>query len=118
MSEKMTREEERELLELQAMLSRLKIQAAQVKSQQKRRQEQAPSETMLNFANSASSFVSNNNLLKLAMLPARWKHRILLGGALMAWEYYRAHQNSKQVHPHNDVIDVYPDYKQLDNKQK
>lgn len=119
MSEKMTRDEERELLELEAMLARLKIQAAQAKKKKTRVQGKSSVNNMLNFANTAGNFISNQNLLKLAMLPVRWKHRLLLCGGLMAWEFYRSQQKSnsnnisRDVLDDGDVIDVYPDFKRL-----
>lgn len=117
MSEKMTREEERELLELQAMLSRLKIQAAQTKSQQARQKEKSSSESMLNFATTAGNFFTNSNLLKLAMLPSSWKNRILLGGALIAWEYYRKQQNPTKK-SNRRLIDITPKTRYLNNKNQ
>lgn len=116
MSEKMTREEERELLELQAKLSRLKIQVAQAKKKQARRKENAPADNILHLVNSAGSFVSNNSLLKLAMLPTSWKYRVLLGGTLLAWEYYR---NRPTTPPsQRRLIDITPPTLYLEDKQK
>ena len=98
----MTREEERELLELQAELARLKIQAAQLKRARNRARDRshAAVHAFLNFkqlANSAGSLISNRQLFKIALLPTRWQYRLLLGGALLAWEYWRLQRDVRPV---------------------
>lgn len=115
----MTREEERELLELQAELSRLKIKAAQLKRARNRARDRshAAVHAFLNFkqlANSAGSLISNRQLFKIALLPTRWQYRLLLGGALLAWEYWRLQQGGRRTAVHDDnIIDVTPDYPKL-----
>ena len=106
----MTREEERELLELQAKLARLKIQAAQLKRARNRARDRshAAVHAFLNFkqlANSAGSLISNRQLFKI---------RLLLGGALLAWEYWRLQQGGRRSAVKDDnIIDVTPDYPKL-----
>ena len=115
----MTREEERELLELQAKLARLKIQAAQLKRARNRARDRshATVHAFLNFkqlANSAGSLISNRQLFKIAMLPTRWQYRLLLGGALLAWEYWRLQQGGRRSAVKDDnIIDVTPGYPKL-----
>lgn len=116
MNEKLTPAQERELLELQAMLARLKIQAAQVQTKQRRRHEKISTHTMLGLANSANHIMKNHGVFKIAMLPQKWKYRLLLGGALMAWEWYRTQKLNQPYHSKiqdDDIIDVYPDNKQI-----
>lgn len=114
----MTREEERELLELQAELSRLKIKAAQLKRARNRAfdRSHAAVHAFLNFkqlANSAGSLISNRQLFKIALLPTRWQYRLLLGGALLAWEYWRLQQNNWRPTKKSNIIDVTPKYPKL-----
>lgn len=121
MNNKMTRSEERELLALRATLAQLKIEIAQAKKKQERQKTKRSTNTSLNLtylANATNYFMSNQYLLKIAMLPTRWKHRLLLGGVLVAWQYY---QSAKQHQPithtsSDDVIDITPEFSRLENK--
>lgn len=121
MDENLTREQERELLELQAMLLKLRIEAAQAKKKEQKRFAQAPSATLFNWVNSASGFVGNNHLIKLAMLPSRWKHRLILGAALFAWEFYRNQQRNlssgRSYKNDADVIESQPYFKKIPYKK-
>lgn len=96
MSDKLTREQERELLELRSLLAQLKLKAAQNETRRERSRQSAPADAVFDFANNLSGVVTNKKLLKLALLPSRWKYRLLIGGALLAWEYY---QNTRHRPP-------------------
>ena len=114
----MTREEERELLELQAKLARLKIQAAQLKRARNRARDRshAAVHTFLNFkqlANSAGSRIRHRHFFKLAVVPTRGQYRLLLGGALLAWEYWRLQRDVRPVVKDDNIIDVTPEYPKL-----
>ncbi|MDO4433123.1 MAG: hypothetical protein Q4B82_00885 [Alysiella sp.] len=83
------RKQERELLVLQARLMQLKIAAVHAQKRGIRHNNAAPSQTLMHFAHRATGFISNKRLLKLAMLPSRWRHRLIVGGLLFVWEWYR-----------------------------
>lgn len=123
MFNKLTREQERELLELRSRLAQLKLQAAQKQTSRERTRQSAPADAVFNFANNLSGVLGNRKLLKLALLPSRWKYRLLLGGALLAWEYY---QNTRSEQPaenrrrsYNDgnFIEAERDFDQLPDKR-
>lgn len=81
--------EERELLELEIELARLKLAAAELK---RRREQQADNQQdsigheLLNLAGNAST---KGLAWRAAALPVSLKHRLLLGAAFLAWEYWR-----------------------------
>lgn len=125
MFNRLTREQERELLELRSLLAQLKLKAAQTQTREQRRRHDAPADAVFNFANNLSGVVGNRKLLKLALLPARWQHRLLIGAALLAWEYYQNRQENKRryaaprrrVYDEGDVIEAERDYRRLPGKR-
>lgn len=78
------RNKERELLQLQCKLARLKINVERRKLRNMRRQEaHHPFDNLLDLAGNLPA----GSLWKTALLPASWPKRILLGGMLMLFEY-------------------------------
>lgn len=120
MPDKLTREQERELLQLRSQLAQLKLKAAH-RTRRQRQHHSAPADTVLNFANNLSGVVGNRKLLKLALLPSRWKYRLLLGGALLAWEYYKnSHSQPTPIRRRNyndgNFIEAERDFNRLPDK--
>lgn len=114
------REQERELLQLRSQLAQLKLKAAH-RTRRQRQHHSAPADTVLNFANNLSGVVGNRKLLKLALLPSRWKYRLLLGGALLAWEYYKnSHSQPTPIRRRNyndgNFIEAERDFNRLPDK--
>ena len=92
--------------------------AAQLKRARNRARDRshAAVHAFLNFkqlANSAGSLISNRQLFKIALLPTRWQYRLLLGGALLAWEYWRLQRDVRPVVKDDNIIDVTPEYPKL-----
>lgn len=80
-------QEQRELLSLQADLVRLKMAVAQ-----KRQQQEALGQTdqlLTLLAGSAEKIGTRPLLWRAVLLPAKWRHRVLLGGALLLWQWWR-----------------------------
>lgn len=122
MFDKLTREEERELLELRSQLAQLKLKAAQVQAERARQRQSAPADAVFNFANNLSGVVGNKKLLKLALLPSRWKYRLLIGAALLAWEYYQSSQSRppairRRSYGDGDFIEAERDFGRLPDKR-
>lgn len=78
-------QEERELLSLQADLVRLKITLA------KRRQQQQASQAppLAALVDSAEKLGTQPWLWKTVLLPSKWRHKLLLGGGLLLWQWWR-----------------------------
>ena len=76
------RNEERELLELQCRLARLKIKKTRSQAQQQRKT--AHNSTLAQLADTAGLAAQNIGWLRLALMPARWRHRRPLLAALSA----------------------------------
>ena len=90
---KLSKREERELLELEIELARLKLAAGELQRQrlqQQRQQNESIGYELLELAGRASH---SKFAWSAIMMPARWKSRLLVGAALLAWEYWRKQQN-------------------------
>ena len=84
-----TYQQERELLEMQAQLARLKIAAEYL---QKRRAAEQQSLLDANFSTAvglANGLPSGHLLWNSVFLPLRWKHRIAAAAALLLWQLWR-----------------------------
>lgn len=84
----LSKQEQRELLLLQCDLARAKLRYTQQQAAQRKQAAQAKSNGMAwQLVNAASDVARNTDSLKLAMLPARWKHRaaVLLGLLALEW---------------------------------
>ncbi|EGZ44861.1 hypothetical protein [Neisseria wadsworthii] len=81
-----SKREERELLELECKLTRLKIDLERQKLRRSRRQEpDGPAAQVLDLVSNMPS----QSLWKSVLLPIKWKHRAMLGAALMAFEFWK-----------------------------
>lgn len=81
-------QQQRELLALKADLVRAKILLAKRQQQiEAQRSHAAPFASLLH---SAEKLSAQPLLWKAALWPSRWKHKLLLGGALLAWEWWRS----------------------------
>ncbi|MDO5640634.1 MAG: hypothetical protein Q4G28_12285 [Neisseria sp.] len=101
----MTSKQQREILELQAQLARLKIAAEYLKQQQERQQQSsidAGFNKVLGAANSALGLTdglpSNRLLWNSVFLPLRWRQRLLVGVGLLLWQFWRdsAHDGTRR----------------------
>ncbi|UOO81153.1 hypothetical protein LVJ83_09215 [Uruburuella testudinis] len=98
---KINANEQRELLELQAQLTRLKI-AAEYLKQQKAREQQSIIDSGFNKAvglthqalSLSNGLPSSRLLWNSVFLPLRWRQRLLMGAALLLWKYWRDSQSS------------------------
>ncbi|WP_369583399.1 hypothetical protein [Kingella oralis] len=82
----LSKQEQRELLLLQCDLARVKLRCTQQQAAQ------AKSGVVWQLADAAGEAVRHADGLKLAMLPAKWKHRaaVLLGLMALEWAERRA----------------------------
>ena len=82
----LSKQEQRELLLLQCDLARVKLRCTQKQAVQ------AKSGVVWQLADAAGEAVRHADGLKLAMLPAKWKHRaaVLLGLMALEWAERRA----------------------------
>ncbi|KPN70916.1 hypothetical protein [Neisseria sp. 83E34] len=81
-----SKREERELLELECKLTRLKINVERQKLKQARQHTpDGPASQVLDFVGSMPS----HSLWKSVLLPMKWKHRAMVGAALMAFEFWK-----------------------------
>lgn len=86
--------QERELLALRCQLMRLKVQAAEQHARRTASSVQTSESTprqyhlLRELAWSAGSLLTERTLLRLVMKPARLKHRLYLGGALVLWRWW------------------------------
>ena len=90
---KLSKQEERELLELEIERARLKLATGELlrkRQQQQRQQDEHFGHKLIELAGQASQ---KKLTWSAVMMPARWKHRVLVGIALLAWEYWRKQQN-------------------------
>ena len=85
----LSKQEQRELLLLQCDLARAKLRYTQQQAMlRKQRTAQSKSGSMAwQLADAAGEVARNTDSLKLAMLPAKWKHRaaVLLGLLALEW---------------------------------
>ena len=86
---KHNKRQERELLELEIELARLKLAAGELQ----RRREQQASRQSENIGQELLSLAGNASAKGLAWravtLPVSLKHRLLVCAAFLAWEYWR-----------------------------
>ena len=76
----LSKQEQRELLLLQCDLARAKLRYTQQQAAQRKQAARAKSNGMAwQLADAAGEVARNTDSLKLAMLPAKWKHRAALG---------------------------------------
>ena len=87
----LSKQEQRELLLLQCDLARVKLRCTQQQAAQRKQAAQAKS-VVWQLADAAGEAVRHADGLKLAMLPAKWKHRaaVLLGLMALEWAERRA----------------------------
>ena len=89
----LSKQEQRELLLLQCDLARAKLRYTQQQVAQRKQAAQAKSGSVVwQLADAAGEAVRHADGLKLAMLPAKWKHRaaVLLGLMALEWAERRA----------------------------
>lgn len=79
-----TREQERELLQLQCRLARLKLQTESRQNRRRQAQESRKHQALPQLLELGNRLLQQRSLLKLALLPSKWKYRLLLGGVLLA----------------------------------
>ncbi|EGY53678.1 hypothetical protein [Neisseria shayeganii] len=84
--------EQRELLALKADLVRLKIALAKRQQQMEDARQVSSALPLAPLISGAEKLYAQPLLWKLALWPSRWKHKLLLGGALMAWQWWRSQQ--------------------------
>lgn len=101
----MTPEQQREILALQAQLVRLKIAAEYLKQQQARQQQSSIDSGFnkaLSLGNAAIGLTdglpSRRLLWNSVFLPLRWRHRLLVGAALLLWQYWRDSAHDDRGH--------------------
>ncbi len=94
--------EQREILELQVQLARLKIAAEYLKQQQARQQQSLVDDGFnraLGFTQTAIGFTdglpSRRLLWNSVFLPLRWRQRLLVGTALLLWKFWRDSMQGK-----------------------
>lgn len=104
---RMTSEQQREILELQAQLARLKIAAEYLKQQQARQQQSsidAGFNKALSLTNTAIGFTdglpSRRLLWNSVFLPLRWRHRLILGSVLLLWKLWRDSADFQRTRPY------------------
>lgn len=85
-------QEQRELLALKADLVRLKIALAKRQQQMEDARQASSALPLVPLLNSADKLYAQPLLWKAALWPSRWKHKLLLGGALLAWQWWRSQQ--------------------------
>lgn len=84
----LSKQEQRELLLLQCDLARAKLRYTQQQAAQRKQAAQAKSGSVAwQLADVAGDVMRHSDGLKLAMLPAKWKHRtaVLLGLMALEW---------------------------------
>ena len=84
----LSKQEQRELLLLQCDLAHAKLRRTQQQAAQRKQAAHAKSNGMAwQLVNAASDVARHTDGLKLAMLPAKWKHRavVLLGLLALEW---------------------------------
>ena len=88
----LSKQEQRELLLLQCDLARVKLRCTQQQAAPRKQAAQAKSGVVWQLADAAGEAVRHADGLKLAMLPAKWKHRaaVLLGLMALEWAERRA----------------------------
>ncbi len=91
---KLTKQEQRALLELECELARLKIKNSRRRTQMLAQSAPKSSLDALQIAQIANDTVINNPLWKIAMLYGRGKQKWLLGAGLLAWQIF-ANNKSK-----------------------
>lgn len=85
---KLSIKEERELLELEVARKRLQLALDKIREDDARREE-ADNLAVARMAGLVGSGLKGNLLWRLVMLPAAWKHRIVLGGLVLLWQWWR-----------------------------
>ena len=81
--------EERQLLEMQAELARLKITAERLKMQRARERQSMIDTGFNTILGLADGLPSQNLIWKSLLLPLSWKHRILTAAGLLLWQVWR-----------------------------
>ena len=79
-----TREQERELLQLQCRLARLKLQTESRLHRRRQAQENRKHHALPQLLELGNRLLQQRGLLKLALLPSKWKYRLLLCSAATA----------------------------------
>lgn len=88
MTDKYSAPQERELLALRCQLARLKLAAARENRRRHHQQHGAGQTLLLRLADSVGNVAADPRLLKFALLPAKWRYRLLLIAAMAAWSYW------------------------------
>ena len=86
---KYNKQQERELLELEIELARLKLASGELRrrrTQQTSRHSESIGQELLSLAGNASA---KGLAWRAVTLPVSLKHRLLVGAAFLAWEYWR-----------------------------
>lgn len=86
---KFNAEQQREILEMQAELARLRIAAEYLKKRQEDQRQQQTDLGLSRMMQLADDLPSGNLLWKTVFLPLRWKHRLLAAAALLIWQMWR-----------------------------
>ncbi len=92
---KLSKREERELLELEIELARLKLATAELQRKRQQRQRQQNEHFGRKLIELAGQASQKKLTWSAVMMPARWKHRLLVGAALLAWEYWQKQQDKQ-----------------------
>ncbi|WP_274584343.1 hypothetical protein V6667_03680 [Neisseria leonii] len=85
---RLSRKEQRELLELEVMRNRLQLALDKVKQDEFRR-DHADNLAVARMSGLIGSGIKGNLLWRLIMLPSAWRHRIVLGALVLLWQMWR-----------------------------